>query len=266
MHLLVCDYIRNSIYLTIMKLLKLLYIVYAGIVLLVLTFVTLLLVLFTFWMPSPKRGNAIYFIVRCVVDIMMLMLGIRHSILYEAPHDKRKPSVFVFNHISYLDAFIILMAIRNQNIRGLGKYEISKIPLFGFIYSSAVIMVKRSDKNDRARCVADLKEAIDNNISIVLAPEGTFNETSQPLLNFYDGAFRIAIETKTPIKPLLFLDAYERLHFGSAFSLTPGKSRIVYLEEIPVEGLGLDDVTLLKEKVYNAMDVALRKYKAKWIQ
>jgi 1-acyl-sn-glycerol-3-phosphate acyltransferase len=40
-------------------------------------------------------------------------------------------------------------------------------------------------------------------------PEGTFNETNAPLKDFYDGAFRIAIETKTAVKPVLFLDAYE---------------------------------------------------------
>jgi 1-acyl-sn-glycerol-3-phosphate acyltransferase len=100
----------------------------------------------------------------------------------------------------------------------------------------------------------------------VLAPEGTFNETSQPLISFYDGAFRIAIETKTPIKPLLFLDAYDRLHYSSFFTLSPGKSRIVYLEEIAVEGYSLNDIALLKEKVYQVMEAGLLKYKATWIQ
>lgn len=249
-----------------MRLLKLLYIVYAVLVLIVFTLISIPLIMLTFWLPKAKRGNAIYFLLRHAVDLLMFMLGIWHTTIYESPHDNKKPSVFVFNHISYLDAFIIMKAIRRQNIRGLGKYEISKIPFFGFIYSSAVIMVKRSDKEDRARCVADLKEAIDNNISIVLAPEGTFNETSQPLLSFYDGAFRIAIETKTPIKPLLFLDAYDRLHYSSFFTLSPGKSRIVYLEEIAVEGYDLNDIALLKEKVYQAMEAGLRKYQATWIQ
>ncbi len=36
-------------------------------------------------------------------------------------------------------------------------------------------------------------------------PEGTFNMTTEPLKEFYDGAFRVAIETQTPVKPVLFL-------------------------------------------------------------
>ena len=46
-------------------------------------------------------------------------------------------------------------------------------------------------------------------------PEGTFNMTTQPLKEFYDGAFRVAIETQTPVKPVLFLDAYSRMHYES---------------------------------------------------
>ena len=114
--------------------------------------------------------------------------------------------------------------------------------------------------------VSDLKQAIKDNISIILAPEGTFNETSKPLINFYDGAVRIAIETKTSIKPLLFLDTYDRLHYSKALSLTPGKSRVVYLEEISVEGFEIEDLPVLKQKVYDSMESALIRYKATWIK
>jgi 1-acyl-sn-glycerol-3-phosphate acyltransferase len=224
------------------------------------------LVLLTFFLPEKTRGNIIYILTRFFVDIAMILLGIFHYNIYEYPHDRKKPVIFVFNHISYLDALIILKAIRRQHIRGLGKYEIAKVPIFGFIYSSAVIMVKRGDKEDRARCMADLKNAVNNNISIILSPEGTFNETNKPLINFFDGAFKIAIETNTPIKPLLFLDTYDRLNYSKALSLTPGKSRVIYLEEIPVDGYTMDELPMLKQKVYDVMEAALINYKASWIK
>ena len=98
--------------------------------------------------------------------------------------------------------------------------------------------------------------------AFVIFPEGTFNITGQPVKEFYDGAFRLAIETQTPIKPVLFLDTYRRLNYKSIFSLSPGRCRIVYLEEIPVNGL---EVQELKEKVYAAMEKTLLAYKAPWI-
>ena len=85
------------------------------------------------------------------------------------------------------------------------------------------------------------------------------------LKDFYDGAFRIAIETQTVIKPILFLDTYDRLHHRSVFSLNPGRIRTVYLDEISPEGYNIDNVTGLKEKVYGIMEKKLQEYKASWV-
>jgi 1-acyl-sn-glycerol-3-phosphate acyltransferase len=86
-----------------------------------------------------------------------------------------------------------------------------------------------------------------------------------PLKDFYDGAFRIALETRTPIKPILILDTYERMHYDSVFSLNPGICRTVFLEEIPVDDLGRDDLPILKERVYRIMEQKLLFYRAAWI-
>ncbi|MGR9861211.1 1-acyl-sn-glycerol-3-phosphate acyltransferase, partial [Escherichia coli] len=74
-----------------------------------------------------------------------------------------------------------------------------KIPIFGWIYRAAVILVDRSNTQARAKSVRALKAAIKKNISIIIIPEGTFNETKKPLKSFFDGAFRIAVESQTPI-------------------------------------------------------------------
>ena len=95
-------------------------------------------------------------------------------------------------------------------------------------------------------------------------PEGTFNMTTQPLKEFYDGAFRVAIETQTPIKPVLFLDAYRRMPYESLFLMSPGRSRILYLDEIPVAGYTLADTEKLKDEVYAIMEKKLIEYDGAW--
>jgi len=160
----------------------------------------------------------------------------------------------------------LMKAIRGQHFRILGKAELAKVPIFGFLYKNAVVLVERDDAAKRAKSVLQLKSVLRKGISIALSPEGTFNMTHEPLKEFYDGAFRIAIETQTPIKPILFLDTYDRLHYKSIFSLTPGRSRIVFMEEIKVEGLTTKDMPLLKDKVYAVMEEGLRRYKASWIK
>lgn len=213
-----------------------------------------------------RGGNFIYKLCHLWADYFLFMIGIRHRNLYEAPHDRSKHYVFVFNHISYMDIPFLLKTIRRQQIRILGKAEMSKIPLFGFIYRSAVVLVERGDPEKRAKSVLQLKSILNKDISIVIAPEGTFNMTHKPLKEFYDGAFKIAIETQTPIKPVLFLDAYDRMRYESIFSITPGRSRSVYLQEIPVHGLTLKDVDFLRENVYKIMEEKLIAYKASWIR
>jgi 1-acyl-sn-glycerol-3-phosphate acyltransferase len=50
----------------------------------------------------------------------------------------------------------------------------------------------------------------------------------------------------------------------SLFKMTPGRSRILYLNEIPVTGYTLTDVRRLKEEVYAVMEKKLIKYGAGW--
>jgi 1-acyl-sn-glycerol-3-phosphate acyltransferase len=124
-------------------------------------------------------------------------------------------------------------------------------------------MVDRNDPENRARSLRLLKSVLKKGISIMIFPEGTFNETGQPLKHFYDGAFRIAIETQTPIQPVLFLDTYARMHHKHIFSLNPGRSRSLFLDPIPVDGLTLADAKALKEKVFKIMEENLVSFAAR---
>ncbi len=205
-------------------------------------------------------GNFIYKVCKAWGVVWYALVGVWHQNIYERPHDTNEHFIFVANHISYMDIPATIMCM-NQPVRVLGKYEMVKFPVFGYIYKCAVITVDRSSSERRAKSVRQLKAALRKHISIFIFPEGTFNETGAPLKDFFDGAFRIAIETQTPIKPLLFIDAVDRLHYRSIFNLTPGPNRVVYLEEVPVENLTMHDLPQLKKKVYAIMEAGLRRYR-----
>jgi 1-acyl-sn-glycerol-3-phosphate acyltransferase len=207
-----------------------------------------------------KGGNLIYRLLNLWARIWYPMAGIRHREIYEAPHDKHIQYMFVANHSSYMDIPPIVKAI-HQPVRILGKYELGKIPLFGFIYRQAAVTVNRSSAAERAKSVNRLKHFIQQGISVFIFPEGTFNETGQPLKSFYDGAFRIAIETGLPIKPLLFVDNLERMHYKGILNITPGKSRVVFLQEISTKGYTMETMQQLKALVYQKMEEGLRRYR-----
>ena len=160
----------------------------------------------------------------------------------------------------------MMKAIRKQHFRILGKSELGEIPVFGFIFKHAAVSVDRKNPANRAKSLLILKSIIKRQISVFICPEGTFNETHKPLKEFYDGAFKIAIETQTPIKPVLILDTYDRLSYKNFLSLTPGTSRAVFLEETDTASLYISDVAMLKEKIFKQMEDALIRYKANWIE
>jgi 1-acyl-sn-glycerol-3-phosphate acyltransferase len=206
-----------------------------------------------------KGTNFNYKVVNLWGKSWFYLIGIRHKIIYDKPHNKNKQYVFISNHKSYMDAPTIALSI-NQHFRVLGQYETSTIPLLGYIWKTCVITVKRNESGSRVESIRKLKSEISKGISIFLFPEGKFNDTEDVLCDFFDGAFRIAIETQTPIKPMLLLDTEKRLHHSSLFGLTSGINRTVYLDEISVEGLTIKDTKTLKEKVFSVMEEKLIKY------
>lgn len=210
----------------------------------------------SFW-GKIKGGNVIYKASYFWGKCWMFSIGIRTKNIYLSPHDHNKQYIFIGNHISYLDIPMVFVSIKKQKFRILGKMEMKKVPIFGFIYKNAVVMVDRTNQRTRATSVRQLKSVLQKGISIFIYPEGTFNETHKPLKDFYDGAFRIAIETKTPIKPILFPDTYDRMNYKSLFLLNPGKCRAIFLDEIDVSEFSSDDIQILKQKVYDQMEAAL---------
>lgn len=233
-------------------------------------FVAIMILIFPFVIIASffghiRSGNMIWRLCMLWGDIWFPLIFIWTKRIYEAPHDKSKPYIFVSNHISFIDAAYLVKVFR-QPVRPLAKIEMTKIPVFGFIYKNAVVTVDRTNSQNRSNSIRILKSIIKKGISVLVFPEGTFNMTNKPLKEFYDGAFRVAIETQTSIKPVLFLDTYNRMNYKTVFSLMPGKCRAVYLEEISVNGLTINDTHSLKEKVYSIMENKLREYNANWIR
>lgn len=249
-----------------LRILRIIYSLYAMMVFLALMFLLFPLAVLGALFGPRMSGRVIYSVVTFWADAAMFLWGMWHTNIYEEPHDPSHPVIFVFNHVSYMDIPVLLKAFRKQPIRVLGKAEMASVPVFGFMYRQAVILVKRDSPVNRAKSIEQLKEAIARNISVVIAPEGTFNMGSTPLKEFYDGAFRIAIETQTPIRPVIFLDTYDRMHHRSIFSMTPGKSRAVFLPLVKVDGMTTEQVPKVKNQVYQSMEEALVRYEASWIK
>src|SRR5258706_2252860 len=139
-----------------LKPLQWIYCIYA-----LITFVAIMLLIFPFALIAAlfgriTGGNLIYRLCTLWADTWFFLVFIYHRNYYEQPVDKNKQYIFVGNHISYIDAPLLVKTIRRP-VRALGRIELSDMPVFGFIYRSVVVIVDRGDAIHRAKSVRNLK-------------------------------------------------------------------------------------------------------------
>jgi len=172
--------------------------------------------------------------------------------------DTSRAYIYLGNHNSFLDAVAIVICIP-QAFSPLGKIEMLKIPVFGWIYKRLVVMIDRSSRASRDHSVTELRKDLADGQSILIFPEGTMNKSDKPLNPFYDGAFRLAIETQTPILPFAILNSKAHLPRTNPLLLNPGMIRTVFGEAIEAKGLVAEDIEELKRKTFNAILSLLEK-------
>ncbi len=206
---------------------------------------------------SIAARKAIYTIIRYWARIWLWVIGMPLRVSGPQPPDKRY--IVVANHISYLDTVVLFPGLPHY-FRALGKKEFSRVPVMGFLYRQVAIMVNRSSPESRSKSMRLMWRVLKHEGDILIFPEGTFNETGKPLKDFYNGAFRLAISTQTPILPVIFPDTVHRWHYSGWWKLWPGVNRAIYLEPIPVAGMTMNNLTQLKQTVYDAMESELKKY------
>lgn len=163
--------------------------------------------------------------------------------------------IYTCNHTSFLDAPGIALAIPNQ-FRPLAKKELLKIPIFGLIVRVVTVIVDRSSPESRKASLQKLKDIIEKGVSILIFPEGTQNRTKELLQPFYSGAFRTAIETQTPIMPMVVINAGKLMPPGT-MNIKPGKIKVVFGEPISVEGYTMKNVNELKDHTFEIMEKLL---------
>src|SRR5688572_25928186 len=145
---------------------------------------------------------------------------IRYRFFGRTNFTKGKAYIYVSNHTSFLDIPGLMMLLPGQ-VRPLAKKELLKIPIFGWIASSAAIIVDRSSPESRKKSIDRLKAFLKDRISILIFAEGTQNRSKNLLQPFKDGAFRIAVDTQQPILPMVILGAGALMPPGT-INLKPG--------------------------------------------
>lgn len=149
-----------------------------------------------------------------VGDLGTAMAGINLIVKNEENIWNYRPAVFLFNHQSNADLFIVAKLLR-RDVTGVAKKELQNFPILGQMMASAGIIFV--DRNNREQAIEALKPAVDTlkkGTSLAIAPEGTRSYSYQ-LGKFKKGAFHLAMQAGVPLVPIVIKNAHDAMPRGS---------------------------------------------------
>lgn len=206
----------------------------------------------------PKKHSLIGILNRWWAQAMFMLVGLPVRVEYRFRPDSRKQYIFCPNHSSYLD--IPTAGLNRHNTIFVGKSEMSRIPLFGWMYRKLHITVDRTKLKSRYQTLVRSRQAIDEGKSLTIFPEGGIVTKDPPKpAPFKDGAFRLAIEKQIPIVPVTIPFNWIILP-DKEFLLHWGRVAIVFHEPVSTTGLQPENVGELKARVYETIRRELSKY------
>jgi 1-acyl-sn-glycerol-3-phosphate acyltransferase len=159
--------------------------------------------------------------------------------------------VIVSNHQSMLD-ILALYQLRSR-FKWVSKIEVFKVPILGWIMRmNNYIQLIRGNPESSIKMMQRCKEEIAKGISVLMFPEGTRSPDST-LLPFKEGAFRLALDTKTNILPVIIQGASQSLPKKGILIRQPQTISIKVLNVIPFQNFENKAPDLLAVEVRELM-------------
>lgn len=200
-------------------------------------------------MRDPKGQSFFISVSKVWITVWLYLVGCPLKVKGKENFKKNTAYIVASNHNSMLDVPISCPFIPGAN-KTIAKDSFAKVPLFGWFYRKGAVLVNRKSEISRRRSFEEMKKVLSIGMHMSVFPEGTRNRTSEPLKKFYDGAFKLAIATNTPVIPTIILNSRKALPVNKSFYFIPHKLEMHFLEPVLVEALTADQ---LKEKVFGIM-------------
>ncbi len=234
--------------------------IWAVAIFLILMFLSLPIIGLNMILTPGERAlrHNIWYLHHVFTPLFLMLVGVRMKVEGRKKLSRGQSYVIVGNHRSALD-FIVNAHAYPGVFRFLAKQELQKIPVFGFIVRKMCLVVDRSSAMSRARSVVALKQNLAEGWSIFIYPEGSRNKSGEPLGTFFDGAFRIAIQTKAPLAIQTIVNIHE-ITGADGSGLQPGVVKVLWETPIETKNMSAEDIPGLKAQVEAIMRQRIEDY------
>lgn len=218
------------------------------------SFVVTFLIIFipsmlSYLMKGPSGQYYFIKVAKFWMNSWLPLIGCPLRVTGKENFEKGKSYVVVFNHNTLLDVPLSAPYVPGPN-KTIAKASFTKVPLFGFFYAKGSVLVDRKNEQSRIKSYEEMKKVLADGMHMSIYPEGTRNRTNEPLKPFYDGAFKLAVETEKDIIPCIIIGTKKAMPVHKFFYLLPTRLQMHFLP--PVSSKDIESKQL-KEKVFTIM-------------
>lgn len=184
-----------------------------------------------------------------VGDLVVAAAGIELVVKGEHHLWSKRPAVFIFNHQSSADLFIVSKLIR-KDATGIAKKELKAMPIIGqLMAASGVIFIDRKNREKAIEAMKPAVDALKAGTSIIIFPEGTRSKDYR-LGAFKKGAFHLAMQAGVPIVPVVIRNAHDAMPRGTSVFRSVA-IEVIALPPIPTNRWKKERLDFHIEKVRN---------------
>ncbi len=216
-------------------------------------FITFLIIfipsMIAYLIPDPKGQSYFIWVSRCWMQTWLYLVGCPLKVSGRENFKKGEAYVIVYNHNALLDVPLSAPFVPGPN-KTIAKASFAKVPIFGWFYARGSVLVDRDDVKSRLKSFEAMRKVLQQNMHMCIYPEGTRNRTAEPMKPFFDGAFKLAINTKKDVIPCVIFGTKEAIPIEKGFYLLPTRLRMHFLPAVSSADI---KAPALKEKVFEIM-------------
>lgn len=197
----------------------------------------------------------LYALGRFGIKVALRLAGTRIEVSGRERLGDHRNTVIVANHVSHLDAPVLLQAL-GVDFKAVAKKEVFHFPVFNSVLRLAgFIEVDRGDRSQSTRAIARAVAALKGGDCFLIFPEGTRSRTGE-LGPFKKGGFVVAMDAGSRVVPVALAGTRELMPRGG-FRIRPGTVRVRVLDPVPAGSYSYGDRDALIADVRRRMAAAL---------
>ena len=200
-----------------------------------------------------KQGGRLVHLYAAVpwAKVILWISGVQGEVVGREKIDPTKTYIFMCNHQSFVDIFVLLANIP-KDFKFIMKKELMRIPILGLTMRRAGYMeIERDDPRESIRQLSKAIENIKSGVSVLIFPEGTRSPDGK-LLPFKKGGFYIAIRSGCDVIPL-YIQGTHLIGPKGSWSMKKGKYKLIIGTPISTKDYTKKDIVKLMELIREEM-------------